>query len=72
MAISAKVGPRPNIVGSVSQGNQLQVSRVTQQANKVTQLTDVDLSGVEDGSFLQYNSERKVFVTTVTISGAVF
>lgn len=72
MAITAKINQRPNVVGSVSQGNQLQVSRVTQQANKVSQLTDVDLSGVEDGSFIIYNSERKVFVTTTTISGAAF
>jgi len=41
-------------------------------ATKATQLTDFDLSGVQDGSLLQYNSERKVFVTTTSISGAVF
>jgi len=72
MAITAKINPRPNVVGSVSQGNQVQVSKVTSTATKVTQLTDVDLSEVTDGSFLQYNGERKVFVTTTSISGAVF
>ena len=72
MAITAKINPRPNVVGSVSQGNQIQVSKVTSTATKVTQLTDVDLSEVTDGSFLQYNGERKVFVTTTSISGAAF
>jgi hypothetical protein len=72
MAITAKINPRPNVVGSVSQGNQVQVSKVTSTATKVTQLTDVDLSEVTDGSLLQYNGERKVFVTTTSISGAVF
>jgi hypothetical protein len=72
MAITAKINPRPNVVGSVSQGNQVQVTKVTSTATKVTQLTDVDLSEVTDGSFLQYNGERKVFVTTTSISGAVF
>lgn len=72
MAIIAKINPRPNVVGSVSQGNQVQVSKVTSTATKVTQLTDVDLSEVTDGSFLQYNGERKVFVTTTSISGAAF
>jgi len=72
MAITAKINPRPNVVGSVSQGNQVQVSKVTSTATKVTQLTDVDLSEVTDGSFLQYNGERKVFVTTTSISGAAF
>jgi len=72
MAITAKINPRPNVVGSVSQGNQVQVTKVTSTATKVTQLTDVDLSEVTDGSLLQYNGERKVFVTTTSISGAVF
>ena len=73
MAIIAKINPRPNVVGSVSQGNQVQVTKVTSTAaTKVTQLTDVDLSEVTDGSFLQYNGERKVFVTTTSISGAAF
>lgn len=72
MAITAKITPRPNVVGSVSQGNQVQVTKVTSTATKVTQLTDVDLSEVTDGSFLQYNGERKVFVTTTSISGAAF
>jgi len=72
MAITAKINPRPNVVGSVSQGNQVQVTKVTSTATKVTQLTDVDLSEVTDGSFLQYNGERKVFVTTTSISGAAF
>ena len=72
MAITAKINPRPNVVGSVSQGNQVQVSKVTSSATKVTQLTDVDLSEVTDGSFLLYNGERKVFVTTTSISGAAF
>lgn len=72
MAIVAKINQRPNVVGSVSQGNQLQVSRITQQATKITQLTDVDLNDVVDGSFLVYNSDRRVFVTTSSISGAAF
>jgi len=72
MAITAKINPRPNVVGSVSQGNQVQVTKVTSTATKVTQLTDVDLSEVTDGSLLQYNGERKVFVTTTSISGAAF
>ena len=73
MAITAKINRAPNVAGSVSQGNQVQVTRVQVPAvTKATQLTDFDLSGVQDGSLLQYNSERKVFVTTTSISGAVF
>lgn len=73
MAITAKIGNPNRIVGSVSQGSQPQVNRVSiPAAAKSTQITDFDLTGIEDGAFLQYSSEDKVFRPTTTISGAAF
>ena len=57
MSITAKIGNTNNIVGSVSQGNKVQVTRVQLPAStRITQLTDVDLSDVQQGSCLLYTS----------------
>ncbi len=73
MSITAKIGNTNNIVGSVSQGNKVQVTRVQlPAATRASQLTDFDLSNVQQGSLLQYNATRRVFETTTAISGAAF
>lgn len=74
MAITAKIGNPNRIVGSVSQGSQPQVNRIFSipATTKSTQITDFDLTEIEDGAFLQYSSEDKVFRPTTTISGAAF
>lgn len=71
MAITAKVNTTRTVVGSVSQGNQPQVTRVTVQGPKgdtgaqasaasiqLSALSDVDTTSfpVQDGSLLQYRS----------------
>jgi len=71
MAITATVNTRRSVVGSVSQGNQPQVTRVTvpgpngdtgSQASaasiQLSSLSDVDVPSfpVQDGSLLQYRS----------------
>lgn len=74
MTISAKINNVPNVAGSISQGNQqIQVTKVSiPAATKVSQLTDIDLTNVSDGSFLKYNSERNIFEPTQAISGGAF
>ena len=71
MAITATVNTRRSVVGSVSQGNQPQVTRVTVPGPKgdsgsvvgaasleLSGLADVDVTSfpVQDGSLLQYRS----------------
>ena len=71
MAITATVNTRRSVVGSVSQGNQPQVTRVTVPGPKgdagsivgastlqLSALSDVDVTSfpVQDGSLLQYRS----------------
>jgi len=70
MAITATVNTRRSVVGSVSQGNQPQVTRVTVPGPKgdsaaasassinLDQLANVDVTSfpVQDGSLLQYRS----------------
>ena len=71
MAITATVNTRRSVVGSVSQGNQPQVTRVTVPGPKgdagnvasaaaiqLSTLSDVDVTSfpVQDGSLLQYRS----------------
>jgi len=71
MAITATVNTRRSVVGSVSQGNQPQVTRVTVPGPKgdtgsqasaasiqLSSLSDVDVTSfpVQDGSLLQYRS----------------
>jgi GTPase Era involved in 16S rRNA processing len=70
MAITAKVNTTRSVVGSVSQGNQPQVTRVTvpgpkgdtglagSAQNQISSASDVDVTSfpVQDGSLLQYRS----------------
>ena len=70
MAITAKVNTTRSVVGSVSQGNQPQVTRVTvpgpkgdtglagSAQNQLSQASDVDTTsfGLTDGSLLQYRT----------------
>ena len=70
MSITATVNTPRTVVGSVSQGNQPQVTRVTvpgpkgdtgssgSSANNISQSADVDISTfpLQDGSLLQYRS----------------
>ena len=73
MAITAKVNTSRTVVGSVSQGNQPQVTRVTvpgpkgdtglagSAQNQISQATDVDISSfpLQDGSLLQYRASTQ-------------
>ena len=70
MAITATVNTTRSVVGSVSQGNQPQVTRVTvpgpkgdtglagSAQNQISSASDVDVTSfpVQDGSLLQYRS----------------
>tara|TARA_B100001059_G_scaffold153174_1_gene152811 strand:- start:642 stop:929 length:288 start_codon:yes stop_codon:yes gene_type:complete len=70
MSITATVNTSRTVVGSVSQGNQPQVTRVTvpgpkgdtgasgSSENNLSQAADVDVTSfpVQDGSLLQYRS----------------
>ena len=70
MAITATVNTTRSVVGSVSQGNQPQVTRVTVQGpkgdtgaagssqNEISNASDVDITTfpLQDGSLLQYRS----------------
>jgi hypothetical protein len=73
MSISAKVTQSRTIVGSVSQGNQPQVTRVTvpgpqgpsgATVGRLTELTDVDATSVADGGMIQYDGNTEKFVIT--------
>ena len=73
MSISAKVNTSSTIQGSVSQGNQPQVTRVTVPGPKgdsgaaggtLVELSDVDASSVSDGALIQYDGGTEKFVIT--------
>lgn len=73
MSISARVNNSRTIVGSVSQGNQPQVTRVTVPGPKgdsgatggrLVELADVDASSVQDGAMIQYDNDSEKFVVT--------
>ena len=73
MSISAKINTSSTIQGSVSQGNQPQVTRVTvpgpkgdsgAAGGKLAELADVDASSVSDGAFIQYDGGTEKFVIT--------
>ena len=73
MSISAKVNTSSTIQGSVSQGNQPQVTRVTVPGPKgdsgaaggsLVELSDVDASSVTDGALIQYDGGTEKFVIT--------
>ena len=73
MSIQAKVNTPRNVVGSVSQGNQPQVTRVTvpgpkgdtglagSAQNQISQASDVDITSfpLQDGSLLQYRASTQ-------------
>lgn len=76
MAITAKVNTTRSIVGSVSQGNQPQVTRVTvpgpkgdagasgASQNRIREASDVDIAtfGLNDGAVLQYKASTDKFI----------
>ena len=73
MSISAKINTSSTIQGSVSQGNQPQVTRVTVPGPKgdsgaaggsLVELSDVDASAVSDGALIQYDGGTEKFVIT--------
>ena len=73
MSISAKINTSSTIQGSVSQGNQPQVTRVTvpgpkgdsgAAGGKLAELADVDASSVSDGALIQYDGSTEKFVIT--------
>ena len=77
MSITAKVNTPRTVVGSVSKGNQPQVTRVTvpgpqgptgasgSSQNRISDALDVDTTsfGLNDGSLLQYKQSIGKFVT---------
>ncbi len=76
MSISAKINTSSTIQGSVSQGNQPQVTRVTvpgpkgdsgAAGGKLAELADVDASSVSDGALIQYDGGTEKFVITNVI-----
>ena len=75
MAITATVNTTRTVVGSVSQGNQPQVTRVTVPGPKgdtgdaasenninLNNLADVDSSSLGDGALLQYSASSSKWV----------
>jgi hypothetical protein len=73
MSISAKINTSSTIQGSVSQGNQPQVTRVTvpgpkgdsgAAGGKLVELADVNADSVQDGALIQYDGSTEKFVIT--------
>ena len=75
MAITATVNTTRTVVGSVSQGNQPQVTRVTvpgpkgdtgaqatSQSLSINDIGNVDASGLADGALLQYSTASSKWV----------
>ena len=74
MAISGSVSSVSQIKGSISQGNELVVTRVAvpgpqgpqgaagSSVNNISQAQDVDVSGLADGALLQYRASDQKFV----------
>ena len=74
MAISGSVSSVSQIKGSISQGNELVVTRVAvpgpqgpqgaagSSVNNVAQAQDVDVSGLADGALLQFRASDQKFV----------
>jgi hypothetical protein len=74
--ISATMTTTSNIMGSVSQGNEPLVTRVTvpgpqgpsgAAAGTFAELSDVDVSALGDGALIQYNGNTQKFEVTQTI-----
>ena len=73
MAIKATLNRTKGVTGSVSEGQQPQVTRVTvpgpkgdsgATGGKFTELADVDASSVRDGALIQYDGVTEKFVVT--------
>ena len=73
MAITAKVNTPRTVVGSVSQGNQPQVTRVTvpgpkgdsgATGGKLVEVSYVDATSVQDGALIQYSAVSEKFEVT--------
>ena len=74
MALSGRIGSVSQIKGSISQGNDIVVTRVTvpgpagpqgaagSSENIIAQAADVDVSGINDGALLQYRASDQKFV----------
>ena len=74
MAISGSVSSVSQIKGSISQGNELVVTRITvpgpqgpqgasgSSENRILVAADVDSSGVADGALLQFRASDQKFV----------
>ena len=82
MAISGKISSISQIQGSISQGNQLVVTRVTTPGPQgetgaqgpagadlpLVSKSDVDATNIADGSILQFRSSDSKFVTKNELS----
>ena len=74
MAISGSVSSVSQIKGSISQGNELVVTRITvpgpqgpqgasgSSENKLLEAQDVDVSALQDGALLQFRASDQKFV----------
>ena len=74
MAISGSVSSVSQIKGSISQGNELVVTRVAvpgpqgpqgaagSSVNNISQSQDVDVSALQDGALLQFRASDQKFV----------
>tara|TARA_B100000941_G_scaffold10443_1_gene6488 strand:+ start:124 stop:405 length:282 start_codon:yes stop_codon:yes gene_type:complete len=74
MAISGSVSSISQIKGSISQGNELVVTRVAvpgpqgpqgvagSSVNNISQAQDVDVSALQDGALLQFRASDQKFV----------
>ena len=74
MALSGRIGSVSQISGSISQGNELVVTRVAvpgpqgpqgaagSSENRILIAADVDATGVADGALLQFRASDQKFV----------
>jgi hypothetical protein len=93
MSIITELNKSKTVVGSVSQGNQVQTmlsKAATIQGSftganqvsatklgvvsvhKLSQLTDVDLTGLIDGSLIEYDLESNTFKAVSSLNGGSF
>ena len=73
MAIKATINRTRGVRGSVSEGQQPQVTRITvpgpkgdsgATGGKLVELADVDASSVQDGALIQYDASTEKFQIT--------
>ena len=72
--ITASLSSRSTLVGSISQGTQSQVTRIVVPGiTALSQLSDVDITTLNDGSILQYNTSTTTWIAKTEItSGMTF